>query len=208
LDIDHVLIAVANLAVAAEELEARFGLASVQGGRHPGWGTANRIVPLGETYVELVSVVDQDEAAQSAFGSWVARGHRDPYYPLGWAVRVSNLDAVAQRLRLTVRDGSRVVSAGGMLRWQYAGIEQAAAEPTLPFFIEWGQGSSFPGRSNTTAGHAEITRLLLNGDVARLAEWLDVYELRSRCFGFSGRSGDCSVGAAGEIVLDADLLNR
>ncbi len=41
------LIGVADLAAAALELEAHCGLASVEGGRHPGWGTANRIVPLG-----------------------------------------------------------------------------------------------------------------------------------------------------------------
>src|SRR5207253_9345067 len=53
-ELDHVLIAVDDLAAAARELEARHGLASIRGGRHPGWGTANRIVPLGQTYLELV----------------------------------------------------------------------------------------------------------------------------------------------------------
>ena len=64
LQIDHVLIAVADLADVAREIEARYGLASVEGGRHPGWGTANRIVPLGETYLELIAVVDEAEAAR------------------------------------------------------------------------------------------------------------------------------------------------
>ena len=63
----------ADLAAAAEEIEARHGLASIEGGRHPGWGTANRIVPLGEAYLELVAVVDEAEAAQSPFGRWVGR---------------------------------------------------------------------------------------------------------------------------------------
>ena len=50
------------------DLAADFGLPSVEGGRHPGWGTANRIVPLGDTYIELVTVVDDEaEAAQSPF---------------------------------------------------------------------------------------------------------------------------------------------
>jgi hypothetical protein len=49
LELDHVLIAVADLAEAARKIEARHGLASINGGRHPDWGTANRIVPLGET---------------------------------------------------------------------------------------------------------------------------------------------------------------
>jgi hypothetical protein len=47
MELDHVLIGVTDLAAAARELEARCGLVSVEGGSHPHWGTANRIVPLG-----------------------------------------------------------------------------------------------------------------------------------------------------------------
>ncbi|HEY8778025.1 MAG TPA: VOC family protein [Gaiellaceae bacterium] len=72
MELDHVLIAVGDLAAAAHEFEVEHGLASIEGGRHPGWGTANRIVPLGKSYLELVAVVDQDEAARSDFGRWVA----------------------------------------------------------------------------------------------------------------------------------------
>jgi hypothetical protein len=43
-------------------MEGRYGLASIEGGRHPGWGTANRIIPLGDAYIELVTVVDDEEA--------------------------------------------------------------------------------------------------------------------------------------------------
>lgn len=42
LEVDHVLIAVGDLALGAREIEKRYGLASVEGGRHAGWGTANR----------------------------------------------------------------------------------------------------------------------------------------------------------------------
>ena len=66
--IDHVVLACADLDVAAAHLLERHGLASVPGGRHPGWGTANRIVPLGGSYVELITVVDAEEALQSQFG--------------------------------------------------------------------------------------------------------------------------------------------
>jgi Glyoxalase-like domain len=59
LELDHVLIAVANLNGAARDLESRHGLASVEGGRHAGWGTATRIVPLGETYLEVIWALDR-----------------------------------------------------------------------------------------------------------------------------------------------------
>ena len=45
--LDHLLIVVADLHAAVAEFESRYGLASVAGGRHTGWGTANRIVLLG-----------------------------------------------------------------------------------------------------------------------------------------------------------------
>src|SRR5215217_5363619 len=150
LELDHVLIAVADLAAVAQELEARHGLASIEGGRHPGWGTANRIVPLGEAYLELVAVVDEAQAAQSAFGSWLAQASRARAKPLGWAVRTNELDGVASRLGLAVAAGSRATRGGQLLRWRLAGIEQAAAEPSLPFFIEWEPGTPLPGRRQAT----------------------------------------------------------
>jgi hypothetical protein len=69
IELDHVLIAVTDLAEAGNAFAARFGLVSLEGGRHPGWGTANRIVPLGSSYLELIAVVDESEAAHSAWGA-------------------------------------------------------------------------------------------------------------------------------------------
>ena len=207
MELDHVLIAVADLAAAAREMEARYGLASIEGGRHPGWGTVNRIVPLGESYLELVAVVDAAEAAESAFGRWVATASPGPGQPLGWAVRTHELDLVARRLGLTVRAGSRASHGGEPLRWRYAGIEEAAAEPSLPFFIEWGRGTPLPGRSSTShrIGSVKIARLVLDGDAVRLAAWLG-----NHAFPTVVRPGRPAVAsivlsvAAGEIVIGAD----
>ncbi len=145
LELDHVLIAVVDLAEAADEFEVEYGLASVEGGRHPGWGTANRIVPLGETYLELVALVDQDEAAKSDFGRWVASVDAESgSRPFGWAVRTNTLDEVARRLGRGIVEGSRVTPEGQVLRWRAAALEQPALEPSLPFFIAWAEKSEFP----------------------------------------------------------------
>ena len=131
MELDHVLIPLADLFRAVSEFEGRYGLVSVEGGRHADWGTANRIVPLGDSYLELVAVVDPAEASQSAFGQWVANARAGR--PLGWAVRTDNLDAVAGRLGLSVGSGSRFTATGEFLRWRIAGVERAMAEPWLPF---------------------------------------------------------------------------
>jgi hypothetical protein len=167
-ELDHVVVAVSDLDAAALALESRHGLASVVGGRHPAWGTANRIVPLGATYLELVAVVDAGAAAASVFGRWVA-GAVDG--PLGWVVRVPSLDPVAGRLGLAVGAGSRALPSGGVLRWRVAGIEEAAAEPCLPFVLEWAADAPFPGATpiDHPAGVTRIARLELEGDPERIA---------------------------------------
>jgi Glyoxalase-like domain len=173
-ELDHVLIAVADLQAASRTMEERHGLASIEGGRHEGWGTANRIVPLGDAYIELITVVDDAEAAGGAFGRWVARGIESAAgRPLGWVARTDRLDEVAGRLGLTVSTGSRP-AGDGLLRWRLSGVDEAAAEPALPFFVEWGEGTPLPGhaRIEHPAGTVRLERLELAGEVGRVTEWL------------------------------------
>lgn len=172
--IDHVLLATSDLDVASRALSDRYGLTSVQGGQHPGWGTANWIVPVGDAYLELVAVVDERAADRSAFGRWVASARPLVLQPIGWAVRTRSIDAVAQRIRLEVDEGSRTTPSGQVLTWRLAGVELASAEPLLPFFIEWGVGTSHPSRAfgadaNEGVG---IARLALSGNADRLRKWL------------------------------------
>jgi hypothetical protein len=206
MELDHVLIGVTDLSAAAREFEARCGLVSVEGGSHPHWGTANRIVPLGTSYVELVAVVDEATAADSSFGQWVASGASKRGRPLGWAVRTGKLDQTARRLGLAVSGGSRIARTGDVLRWRLAGIEQAAAEPSLPFFIEWGTGTRLPGSMPIShpAAPVEVSKLLLDGDPWRLAAWLGDHTLP-----IVVRAGSPALtaivlsAATGEIVLGA-----
>jgi hypothetical protein len=177
LAIDHVLLPVVDLALAASEIESRYGLASIEGGRHPAWGTANRIVPLGDAYVELVAVADREKAAHTAFGSWVASAK--PGRPLGWAVRTDAIEAVGRRLGLTVVPGFRATSGGARITWRSAGVEVAAREPALPFFIQWGDGVPLPGATPVRypGGPARLKLLSLEADPVRLAAWLGEHDL-------------------------------
>ncbi len=179
LAIDHVLLPVADLAVAASAIESRYGLASIEGGRHPAWGTANRILPLGDAYVELVAVVDAETAAHTAFGSWIASATLGR--PLGWAVRTDAIEAVGLRLGLPVVPGFRDAPGGSRITWRSAGVEVAAREPGLPFFIEWGEGVPLPGATAVRhpGGHnpARLKLLSIDADPARLADWLGDHDL-------------------------------
>jgi Glyoxalase-like domain len=177
LAVDHVVLPVADLGLAASEIESRYGLASIEGGRHPAWGTANRILPLGDAYVELVAVADRETAAHSAFGSWVAAA--EPGRPLGWAVRTDAIDVVGRRLGLTVVPGFRVTPAGRRITWRSAGVDVAVREPGLPFFIQWGDGVPMPGATPVRhpGGPASLKLLSLDADPVRLADWLGEQDL-------------------------------
>jgi Glyoxalase-like domain len=209
--IDHVLIAVPDLAAAQLEFETRHGLRVLGGGRHPGWGTANRIVPLGETYLELVSVVDEAEAAENQFGRWVKVGASDLGHPLGWAVRTNNFDGAVARLGLRVERGSRKLSSGETLRWQIAGLDAAASNPVLPFFIQWAKGVQFPGRhlpSGQSATQGALIKLFLQGDENRLASWLGHHALPIVVrLGVPAVVGVLIAGALGEILVGSENLD-
>jgi hypothetical protein len=184
LRLDHVVLAVGDLDTTAARLLRDHGLASVAGGRHERWGTANRIVPLGETYLELIAVVDADAARGSAFGASVARAASDGDRWVTWAVRDDRLDATAARLGLSVEAGERVRPDGTTLRWRNAGIDDPNRMPELPFFIAWDVAETdLPGRTPVEhpSGAKGISGLELAGDAAALERWTDGADLPVRC---------------------------
>lgn len=171
-ELDHVLIAVRDLDEGSHVLETRHGLRSVEGGRHPGWGTANRIVPLGDSYLELIAVVDRAEASGSEFGRWVKAATGSEPRPIGWAVRTDALDDVASTHGLAVVSGSRIRPDGTTLSWRMAGLDAAMGAPCLPFFLEWGDGP-YPGSADEPVALV-VSTIEARGDRAQIEAWLDV----------------------------------
>ena len=174
--IDHVVRAVADLEEAGERLHREHGLASVPGGVHPRWGTANRIVPLGRDYVELIAVVDPEAGRATSLArallALTADG-RDRWFAL--CLSDTEIDATAERLDLAVEPGERARPDGERPRWRGAGIEDDHRDAWLPFFIAWDVPASMhPGRTAIShdAGVLGIARVEVAGDAARLRDWL------------------------------------
>jgi hypothetical protein len=140
---DHVLVAVADLEAGARWIESEYGLRAVPGGRHPGAGTANMIVPLGSAYLELIGVVDAEEAGRSPTSVRITRALAEGRRFAAWAARTNNLDALREQLVAAgwqleaVRQGSRVRRDGVMLRWRTQLLAPAGEPSVLPFVIEW-----------------------------------------------------------------------
>lgn len=144
--LDHVIYASADPALAAERFLEEYGLGSVPGGRHPGWGTYNRIIPLGRGYVELIGIADEDEAQTDPLGTAVLERLLEGDGWVGWCVEPRDgiaFEDLAVAGHLDVEHGSRERSDGSILRWSVAG--RAAASDGLPFLIAWDDPTDHPG---------------------------------------------------------------
>jgi hypothetical protein len=141
--IDHIILAVADLAADAAAFSARTGLGVLAGGVHPAWGTRNAIVPLGGAYVELVAVEDPEVAAGSAFGRAVAAGAGSL---IGWAVEPDDFLAATRRAGVDATRGARERPDGTLLSWSMAGVDEALPRG-LPFFLAWDAPEQSPARA-------------------------------------------------------------
>jgi hypothetical protein len=205
LRIDHVVYAVADLQAAGTRFADLRGLGSVEGGRHPGWGTANRIVPLGPNYVELVAAVDRAEAAASYFGRPVMDAVASGERLVGWAVATDHLEPIASRLALEIIDGSRTRPDGSTLHWRLAGVAHALFTRALPFFIQWDCPPQLhPG---TAAAHHRVTPsgiawVEVAADPELVRSWLGEAELPMRIVpGARSLSAVAINTTEGELVL-------
>ena len=147
LGIDHVVVAVSDLAMAARELEESVGMAATGGGRHPALGTANRLAWLGDTYVELVTVDDDAIAARSWLGGPVMDALADGGGFVTWAVASDDLDVDVASFRtlgadyVDPFDGERRRLDGDVVRWRLA-IPNRLGPGEPPFLIEHDRASA------------------------------------------------------------------
>jgi glyoxalase-like protein len=139
LGIDHVVLAVDDPDATAEQLEAELGLRASGGGRHEALGTFNRLIWLGDTYLELVGVFDRDLAAESWLGRPVLSSLERGGGLVTWAIAVEDLDghlrwAPGEGRFIGPIDGERRRPDRRVVRWRLAHPPDLG--PALPFVIE------------------------------------------------------------------------
>jgi hypothetical protein len=171
LAIDHVIFCARDLDQAEDWFLRRHGLRTVAGGRHPGLGTANRIIPLGDNYIELLTVVDRRAARANPFGMWATISIEEKsMLPVGVCMRTDDMSAVSKRLHLKPTPMSRTTPDGVELRWLSAGLELTLTRGR-PFFIQWDiDMSDHPGR--LLEGQGPIEKVTISGDAGELRGWL------------------------------------
>jgi hypothetical protein len=215
--VDHVLLPVADLEEGARRLYERFGLRSLAGGRHPKVGTANMIVPLGSQYLELIAIVDAQEAEGSRLGRRLANALEADRTFVAWALRTQSLDGVGGKLRDAgwtlppVLEGSRQRPDGQLLSWRTQDIETGGEPSAMPFVIEWRVAEGMhPGEAEAShrGGATSLRRVVVGArdprGIRKQLELLlgksDLYEVREAAI--DGVVALVLADGNGELVID------
>lgn len=160
--IDHVILGVNDLQKGIEEFERLTGVRAEFGGAHPGRGTQNALVSLGEShYLEILAPNPADGASKE----WIeGLGSLTALTPVGWAARSQDLEALRSSLKGQgietgeVTPGARDRPDGSRLAWKTLGFAEPA-HPLLPFFIQWDPATAHP--SATSPGGCRLTGFAL-----------------------------------------------
>ena len=137
--IDHLVVAVPDPDAAVVELARLFGLAAGGGGRHPSLGTYNRLLWLGDTYIECIGVADRPSAEASWVGAPSVRALDVGGGLATWAIASPDLarDVAALQARGSALgspiDGERRRPDGAVVRWRLSA--PPVLDPGLPPFL-------------------------------------------------------------------------
>jgi len=142
LRIDHIVIAISDLAVAKESFRTLYGLESVGGGRHDGAGTENLIIALDDGYLELATVVDTALAVTNPFGRLVSFALDHQLLLAGWAVSLTGVPAESVSHQHLTRDGVAV---------DLYGVDEVIDGSDRPFGLLRPAGQAVPGSGAATA---------------------------------------------------------
>ena len=131
------------------------------GGRHPGEGTRNAIIRIGDSmYLELIAS-DPDQPGPPR-PRWFGLDDLTASRLVTWAAKAADLDrrvaaARAGGLELgDVRSGRRELDGGGVLWWRLTYPNVRLGAGLVPFLIDWGES---PHPASTAPGGVELVAL-------------------------------------------------
>jgi hypothetical protein len=140
--VDHLVYGVPDLEAGIADLERRLGVRAAAGGRHPGRGTHNALLGLGDgSYLEVIAPDPGQEtpAGPRSFGLDGLDGPR----LVAWAVRVTAIDDAVERARRAGYDPGEVLGRsrsqpdGVLLRWRLTEHPPGGPGFPVPFLIDW-----------------------------------------------------------------------
>jgi hypothetical protein len=148
--LDHIILGINDLEAGIARFEQLTGVQAVRGGEHPGLGTQNALVSLGEgVYLEILAPRPGVKVVE-----WLGSlEEMDDLTPMMWVVRTDDLDQTVRLLRDAGVElsepvsGSRETADGLTLAWKMAHPQDPALAASA-FFIEWNRDSIHPSRTS------------------------------------------------------------
>ena len=166
--VDHVIVGVSDLARGMDQIEQLTGVRPVIGGAHPGGGTQNALLSLGDSYLEILA---PNPAERVASPEVAELRHLTKPTTIGWAASTSDEQMLrsalaSQGFKLTASDpGLRRKPDGSVLSWATFGFANFD-HPLAPFFIIWANPAQHPSR--TSPGGCELKSIHIEDPAADL----------------------------------------
>ncbi len=141
--VDHIVYGVPDLEAGIDGLAIKLGAGPRPGGRHPGRGTHNALLPLGgRSYLEVIAPdpSQPDPPGPRPFGLDSLTRPR----LVGWATPTDRLEAQVAQARERghdpgeIRRMSRERPDGIRLEWSLTQRPWREPELVVPFLIDWG----------------------------------------------------------------------
>ncbi|MBM2577267.1 VOC family protein [Jannaschia sp. Os4] len=133
--LDHLVVTAATVEDGAAHIQSAVGIATGPGGRHARLGTWNRLLSLGDCYMEAIAV--DPEAGPPDHARWFGLDDRTgPPRLTHWAVAVSDLDAA---VAAHPHAGDVLSFERNGLRWRMAVPPDGryAFDDLFPALLQW-----------------------------------------------------------------------
>jgi glyoxalase-like protein len=202
--LDHLLLGCSDLDRGVAFVEGHTGVRAAFGGVHPGRGTRNALLSLGERhYLEIIAPDPKQDSSESfAAKQWNLLKELKSPRLIGWAAHPGDLEVFASNLRESgigfggPWPGSRTRADGKILNWKTLSLTDDH-DGLLPFFIEWSTGSLHPSADAPAGCHleqfavagpdpSELSKIFQRLGIEAPIERSEKPELRAHIVGASG----------------------